>query len=381
MSKNSLQEKQNRVEEVAKLLIKANNLRIVEKDYKVVGYQFIYYHKSYGDISLYDFVDNEITELIAPLNVNNNRPGTKKDKTLYVCVHDTASSAATADAKAHAHYVYNGGGGTSWHYSCGDNAIYHQIPDDEVAYHAGDGTVVKEKWTDTGVKASTKKPYIDIIDNIFYFNGEKSLIECPKLEVRKKDDGSLSYYSEGAFQGGKVIDEEGIIDLKYTNKMINTEGLKTIIGNNGNYFLGPVYYNRGFGYIANRLGNLYSIGIETMVNQGSNLLRTWHKCAKLVARLLIDNNLQVDDVKPHHFFSGKPCPQTMRINDEWHHFIDMVNIEYEMLKLLKDDIKISLKCKDTIDGILDHHVDECHYQVVITCSDLTKTLDFSLLNK
>lgn len=39
----------------------------------------------------------------------------------------------------HAEYVQNGGGGTSWHYSAGDTGIYHQIPDNERAYHAGDG--------------------------------------------------------------------------------------------------------------------------------------------------------------------------------------------------------------------------------------------------
>lgn len=36
-----------------------------------------------------------------------------------------------------------------------------------------------------------------------------------------------------------------------------------------------------------------SIGIETMVNQGSDLYLTWQKTAKLVAHLLIDNNLTI----------------------------------------------------------------------------------------
>ena len=71
-----------------------------------------------------------------------------------------------------------------------------------------------------------------------------------------------------------------------------------------------------------------------MVNEGSNLLVTWHKCAKLVANLLVNNNLDLTCVKPHHFFSGKPCPMTMRYNKMWEYFMQMVEIEFEILKLM-----------------------------------------------
>ncbi len=368
---------EERLEQICLLLNKAHQPYLKTKDIKAVGYQFIYYPTLYGELSLYKFKDNNIIEHTIPVNENGNRPGIKQTKTLYVCVHDTASAAETADAYAHARYFANGGGGTSCHYSCGDDAIYHQMPNDEIAYHAGDGTVVKEQWTNSGVKASTKKPVIDIKDNYFYFNGEKSLIECPKLEVRMKDN-ALSYYSEGAFQAGKVIDPEGIVDIEYNSLMINTEGLATKIGEDGNYYLGPVYYNRTYGFIANRLGNLNSIGIETMINKGSNILRTWHNCAKLVASLLIENNLDLNCVKPHHFFSGKPCPQTMRINDEWHHFMEMVEIEYEMKKLLGCDGSISFECSDTEDGIFDSLINKDHidYQVTIKINNLVKKLSF-----
>ena len=84
-----------------------------------------------------------------------------------------------------------------------------------------------------------------------------------------------------------------------------------------------------------------SIGIETMVNEGSDLIRTWHRCAKLVAHLLIDNQLGIDRVKPHHFFSGKPCPMTLRSNHLWDYFMEFVDVEYQILKEFSD-VKISL---------------------------------------
>ena len=176
----------NRIQKVKDLLVKANNLRTYSNTFKVFGYQYNYYYNCFGDLSAYYFNPHEVIEKIAPLNSeseNDNRPGTKKEKTLYVCVHDTASAAPTAGAKAHANYVCNGGGGTSWHYSCGDDGIYHQIPDDEVAYHAGDATKVTYRSDFTGVKATTKNPLIEIIDGYFYLNGNKSLIEVPDLTI------------------------------------------------------------------------------------------------------------------------------------------------------------------------------------------------------
>lgn len=373
---------ENRVIKIKELLVKANNLRTYSNTFKVFGYQYNYYYNCYGDLSAYYFNPHEVIEQIAPKNSeseNNNRPGTIKDKTLYVCVHDTASAAPTAGAKAHANYVCNGGGGTSWHYSCGDDAIYHQIPDNEVAYHAGDGTKVIYRSDFTGVKATTKTPLVEIIDGYFYLNGSKSLIEVPDLTI-VEENGELYYASCGVIQT-KVKDQSlkcGRVDLNLTTKHINDAGLKTIIVD-GYYHMLPVYYNKSYGYVANRLGNLYSIGIETMVNEGSNLLVTWHRCAKLCAHLVVDNNLTLDDVVPHHYFSGKPCPMTLRYNDMWNYFKQMVEIEYEMLKVLGNDITLELVCnKNNIGGVLlEEQENIVEYFVKIHYNNNCETIKFN----
>ena len=120
--------------------------------------------------------------MIAPLNSeseNDNRPGTIKESTQYVVVHDTASSAPTANEYAHARYVTNGGGGTSWHYSVGDNASIHQIPDNEVAYHAGDGLAVRFELLKTGVYGTNKNPSIELKHGYYYIDNQKSNIPTP----------------------------------------------------------------------------------------------------------------------------------------------------------------------------------------------------------
>ena len=369
---------EERVLKIKELLIKGNNFRRESKTFKAFGYQYNYYTKCFGDINAYFFGKHEVIERLVDEKLDN-RPGTIKDKTLYVCVHDTASAAPTAGSLAHANYVCNGGGGTSWHYSCGDDAIYHHIPDNEVAYHAGDGTKVSYHTIDTGIKATTVKPCIEIIDGHFYLNGEKSLIQIPDLTVIE-NNGEL-YYSSFGVQQSKVRNKDvqvGEIQLDLKTKDINDAGINTLIID-GNYHFTPIYYNQSYGYVANRLGNLYSIGIETMVNEGSNLLVTWHKCAKLVAHLLLNNNLTINDVKPHHFFSGKPCPMTLRYNKMWDYFMFMVEIEFEVLKLIGDDIEISLELDYENNGgvLLNEHNGLVPYTVIIKNKNIFEKLTFN----
>jgi len=66
------------------------------------------------------------------------RPGYKRD-IRYIVVHETANYFVGADAKSHSEYLLSGRSGTtSWHYTVDDHEIYHNIPDDEVAWHASD---------------------------------------------------------------------------------------------------------------------------------------------------------------------------------------------------------------------------------------------------
>lgn len=66
------------------------------------------------------------------------RTGIKR-KIKYIVIHETGNTAAGADAKSHSDYLTDGKSGeTSWHYTVDDAEIYHHIPDDEIAWHAGD---------------------------------------------------------------------------------------------------------------------------------------------------------------------------------------------------------------------------------------------------
>ena len=64
----------------------------------------------------------------------------EKREIKYLVIHETANTAVGADAEAHNRFIHENGmtAEHSWHYTVDDHQIYHHLPDDEPAYHAGD---------------------------------------------------------------------------------------------------------------------------------------------------------------------------------------------------------------------------------------------------
>lgn len=229
------------------------------------------------------------------------RPGTIKTSTEYITVHDTANNAATADAKMHSSYLNTTDNEVSWNYTTDENGSYHHIPNNEVSWHAGDGSRVFGT-IDTGIKATAVMPHITMEDGFYCINGEKTKIRPMNT------DGTY-------------------VTKDYKTEDINHLGIFCEIGENGNYFLGKTYFSTSFGYISNYGGNRNSIGIESCVNSGSDYGTTFRELAKLVAELLIENNIGVDRVKGHHYFSGKACPNSILTAEYWCDFLTLVSLE------------------------------------------------------
>lgn len=67
-----------------------------------------------------------------------NRPGTKR-QIKYIVIHETGNKDEGANAEAHSVYLrVNDTDFNSWHYTVDETSIVHHIPDNEIAYHAGD---------------------------------------------------------------------------------------------------------------------------------------------------------------------------------------------------------------------------------------------------
>ena len=68
-----------------------------------------------------------------------NRPQIKRE-IHYIVIHETDNFSSSATAQNHALYLVDNSDErvNGWHYTVDENEIYHSIPDDEVAWHAGD---------------------------------------------------------------------------------------------------------------------------------------------------------------------------------------------------------------------------------------------------
>ena len=269
-------------------------------------------------VSKYLFEEVEIVENLAPKG-QHNRPGNVYDKH-YICVHDTGDF--NLDAKRWSEIVRDGKHGqtiyaASFQYVVGNDGYFHMIPDNEIAYHAGDGHTEASIFgvIPSGVftnKLNNKKPIISVSEEGYYLiNGEKSTIKAPTNEQ------------------GEIMTK--INDLGIYSELRKVEGEE----NTYEYYLGRTWYSEDFGYISNFGGNLNSIGIETSVKNATDLYYSYQRVAKLVARLMDNNNLTIDAVVQHHYFSGKDCPQTKRHAGLWGYFKSVVLAEYQILQYKK----------------------------------------------
>lgn len=77
------------------------------------------------------------TMLIDPGAIN--RPEIKRE-IHYIVIHETDNFSSSATSLNHALYLVDNSDQrvNGWHYTVDDSEIYHSIPDDEVAWHAGD---------------------------------------------------------------------------------------------------------------------------------------------------------------------------------------------------------------------------------------------------
>ena len=299
---------------------KLNEEKILKQEIEVVGWQFNYAYLLISSVVPYLFEPLVRIENIAPIN-NGNRDKRIKPKH-YITIHDTGDTAAIHTAKFWSDTVYherlmdnNNPYKASFQYVVGNDGIYHNIPDNEVAYHAGDSTMVDYHLISTGVKASDE--CVLGIDKQGYYtiNNQRTAILAPTIET------------QAGIKPATVND-------------INDQGI--LITKDSDYFyIGPTYYNPTYQLIANRGGNNNSIGIEVCINQGTNIYYTYQKTAKLVAKLLKEQHLTINDIKQHHYFSGKNCPQTMRNNHLWNHFLHLVEVECQVLKFTDEGYMIN----------------------------------------
>ena len=326
-----------------------------------------YYADLTGSVNKILFEEYEVNTKYESVQagVSSNHGGVK-ESTEFITVHYTGNMSKTADGNANAQYFATGGGNTSIHYVTGNDGIYHILDNSLVGFHAGDGTGTRFKWIPTGVMYQAGDPQYPVwgisSDSYFMINGKKTTYPVPTGDTQ---------------QTKKVTDPYWINDMGLSFKVVD-----------GEYYMGTTYwcYNQvSEGRICNHGGNNNSVGIESCVNQGSDLWYTWQLTAQLVAHLMIDFDLDITRVVGHHFYSAKNCPQPMLENDLqlWWYFIELVKAEYEVLTTLANyDISFEILSGSTVrenGRVRQPKYSECiQYKVVLTNKTTSQTEEIVL---
>ena len=259
-----------------------------------------YLNSFYLSVNHFLFEELNIIRNMIP-ETNENYSGITMPSLEFITIHDTANTNSSAGAQANSNWAKNPANtGSSWHYTVGNDGVYQQLEDHIVGWHAGDGSR-QFQLIDTGVKATSDNPVVTINERGFYsFDGVESKILAPAVA------------------------------------QITPHRLFVTIGENGNYWMNATYFNSTYQMVVNQGGNYNSIGIETAVNNGSDIHWTWQRTAKLVAYLLDQHQLGLDRVMFHNSFSGKICPRTMLTAGLEEEFFNLVRAEYEFQKYFSE---------------------------------------------
>lgn len=313
----------DKIDEVIKLIVNGNQTEVE------VGNMCLYndsrnryYAATYGSVNRFLFEDL-VFDNTYHANATQSSNGGKRSKSdiQFVTVHDTATLTGTAANIANNMTKVNSG--VSIHYVVGDGKVYACLPEDYVAYHAGDGTGTTFKWLASGVAGvAGVQPDFDLVQdgNKYYFtiNGQKTNVECPVSNGSNKIANPSKEYFSHLGPTWTVID--------------------------GEYYIGTPWASFGqvaAGVISSRGGNNNSVGIEMAVNTTGDIYDTFQRNAKLVADILIRNDLDLTRVKQHNTFDGKNCPQSLIAGNYWTEFMEMVEINY-ILQKDYSDIKITM---------------------------------------
>ena len=290
----------------------------------------------------------------------------------FITVHYTGSMGKGDTAEAIAKYFAKplSSVKTSIHYTTGNDGVFKGLDEIYRAAHAGDDgsieTVDKFEYRDTPVEVLPTDPLFPVVsitkNATFAINGRDTGIKVPEKTIRGNE--------------GYVTD----------NKWLNEMGLAVNI-KDGKYQLGTAWwcYTQVYeGRICSNGGNRNSIGIESCVNEGSDLWYTWQKTAQLVADIMYRHNIDITKVKGHHFFSAKNCPQPFleRELKLWWEFIDLVQAEYKKIELINQYKFTLIENSDYIDSKgrvikQNKYANIITYKVEISNGKNTETIELS----
>ena len=228
----------------------------------------------------------DVIESLIP--ISNARPGIKLTQFRGVTIHNTGNYNKGAGARRHKDYMHNDGKKTKsgFHYVVDDSEIYRVIPEDEVAWHAGDGRGAGNMSTvSIEICVNPDSNLEKAIDNaswlsadILYRHGENKVVDG----LRDKINGNLfQHYSwsgkncpkeirDGAYGGWDEFIKKTTAELaNYYNTNSDINAIVDNLENKG-YIKDRLYWYRTLS--GDRpIDNNTSVFLEMVVSEALNI--------------------------------------------------------------------------------------------------------------
>lgn len=103
-------------------------------------------------------------------------------------------------------------------------------------------------------------------------------------------------------------------------------------------------------WAAGLTANLEGIHIEICVNQDGDFKKAVQNAVELVKHIMKEENIKIENVKQHNYFTGKNCPTNLRNGSKgitWNNFISMVK---EQPAPKKKRLKVKVDVLNYYDG-------------------------------
>jgi N-acetylmuramoyl-L-alanine amidase len=225
------------------------------------GVAFNYMEIRYDSVSRYLFQNIDInTSKLLPV-YSAIRPGTLKpahpdgittynpENVYWVVVHETANTSPGQGALAHANYLWNATQAknplwVSWHYTMDDTYTYQHVPEDEIAFHAGDGSVLPGQSSTylgggnrngVGIEMSVatgEDMYLTFQRTAKLSADILARYNLPRSHIKFHQDFSGKWCPQGMLRGGMVPIFQELADAEYEIRL--AQGERTIIFESNN---------------------------------------------------------------------------------------------------------------------------------------------------
>lgn len=232
-----------------------------ERSWLQYGTSFNYTEVRYDSVSKYLFqnIDVNLSKML-PISAGI-RPGILKpdhpegittynpENVYWVVVHETANTSPGAGALSHANYLWNAAqAGTelwvSWHYTMDARVTYQHVPENEIAYHAGDGSSLPGtsltyegggNRNGVGIEMSVAQ------DEDMYLTFQRTAklasdilvrYNLPRSHIKFHQDFSGKWCPQGMLRGGMVPIFQAMADAEYAVRQ--AQGDRTILFESNN---------------------------------------------------------------------------------------------------------------------------------------------------